>query len=69
MRDLPDDLGSFDFIWSSCSFEHLGSLGEGERFVLEALRFLKPGGVAVHTTESVSYTHLSTPPYIILIVC
>ncbi len=51
MRDLPDDLGSFDFIWSSCSFEHLGSLGEGERFVLEALRFLKPGGVAVHTTE------------------
>lgn len=51
MRRLPDDLGTFDFIWSSCSLEHLGTMGRGERFVLESLKYLKPGGVAVHTTE------------------
>jgi len=41
----------FDFIWSSCSFEHLGSLEAGFRFVTEAMRLVKAGGVAVHTTE------------------
>lgn len=51
MRALPDDLGTYDFIWSSCSLEHLGSLQLGERFVLESLKYLNPGGVAVHTTE------------------
>jgi SAM-dependent methyltransferase len=51
MRELPDDVGHFDFIWSSCSLEHLGSIALGERFVYESLRYLKPGGVAVHTTE------------------
>lgn len=42
---------NFDFLWSSCAFEHLGSLDHGERFVLNAMACLKPGGVAVHTTE------------------
>jgi 2-polyprenyl-3-methyl-5-hydroxy-6-metoxy-1,4-benzoquinol methylase len=51
MRDLPDDLGKFDFIWSSCSLEHLGSMALGEKFIYESLKYLKPGGVAVHTTE------------------
>lgn len=51
MRKLPDDLGTFDFIWSSCSFEHLGSIALGETFVHEAMKYLKPGGWAVHTTE------------------
>jgi len=51
MRQLPDDVGTFDFVWSSCSLEHLGSMALGERFVYESLRYLKPGGVAVHTTE------------------
>lgn len=53
MRALPraEDLGTFDFIWSACAIEHLGSLAEGEQFIYNALRFLKPGGVAVHTTE------------------
>ncbi len=51
MRDLPDDLGTFDFIWSSCSLEHLGSLQLGEKFIYESLKYLRPGGVAVHTTE------------------
>lgn len=51
MNDLPDDLGTFDFLWSSCSFEHLGTLEHGQRFMENALRFLKPGGIGVHTTE------------------
>jgi hypothetical protein len=53
MRYLPPaaELGLFDFIWSSCSLEHLGGMAQGERFIEEALQFLRPGGVAVHTTE------------------
>jgi hypothetical protein len=59
VRFLPQDmraldtaaLGLFDFLWSSCSFEHLGDLETGLRFVLDSTRLLRPGGVAVHTTE------------------
>ena len=53
MRRLPSagDLGEFDFVWSACSLEHLGSLAAGEEFLFGSLRYLKPGGVAVHTTE------------------
>jgi 2-polyprenyl-3-methyl-5-hydroxy-6-metoxy-1,4-benzoquinol methylase len=51
MRRLPDDLGTYDFIWSACSLEHLGTITLGEEFIYQSLRYLKPGGVAVHTTE------------------
>jgi 2-polyprenyl-3-methyl-5-hydroxy-6-metoxy-1,4-benzoquinol methylase len=51
MNAIPDDLGRHDFIWSSCALEHLGSLQHGIDFVLSANKCLKPGGVAVHTTE------------------
>jgi hypothetical protein len=51
MRALPGDLGSYDFAWSACSLEHLGSLPLGEQFILDSLKYLKPGGVAVHTTD------------------
>jgi SAM-dependent methyltransferase len=51
MRRLPPDLRGFDFAWSSCSIEHLGSIRAGCRFMLEMTRCLRPGGVAVHTTE------------------
>lgn len=51
MLDLPDDIGGFDFLWSSCSIEHLGGIGPGSTFVKNAMRMLKPGGLAVHTTE------------------
>jgi 2-polyprenyl-3-methyl-5-hydroxy-6-metoxy-1,4-benzoquinol methylase len=51
MRDIPGDLRDFDFVWSACALEHLGSLKLGEQFVYESLRCVKPGGVAVHTTE------------------
>jgi len=51
MNHLPDDLTGFDFTWSACAFEHLGSIVQGQDFILNQMRCLKPGGVAVHTTE------------------
>lgn len=51
MNKIPDDIQGFDFTWSSCSFEHCGSIGLGKRFLREQMKCLKPGGVAVHTTE------------------
>jgi glycosyltransferase involved in cell wall biosynthesis/SAM-dependent methyltransferase len=53
MNNIPAELkqGEFDFIWSSCAFEHIGSIEHGLRFVKESLKCLKPGGVAIHTTE------------------
>jgi SAM-dependent methyltransferase len=52
MNALPREFdGKFDFCWSACAFEHLGSLANGLEFVENSLRTLKPGGIAVHTTE------------------
>lgn len=51
MNDIPADLTGFDFVWSACAFEHLGSLAKGGAFVTNAMRCVRPGGVAVHTTE------------------
>jgi hypothetical protein len=51
MNNIPDDLNDFDFNWSSCSFEHLGSIKKGLAFLSNQLSTLKPGGWAVHTTE------------------
>lgn len=51
MNDIPKDLKGFDFNWSSCSFEHLGTIEKGLRFLKNQLKTLKPGGWAVHTTE------------------
>jgi hypothetical protein len=51
MNHLPDDLRGFDFTWSSCALEHLGTLAAGADFVVAQMDCLEPGGVAVHTTE------------------
>ena len=51
MHDIPADLRGFDFTWSSCALEHLGTLRAGADFVVEQMACLRPGGVAVHTTE------------------
>lgn len=51
MNDIPPDLSGFDFTWSSCSFEHCGSIELGQQFIWQQMKCLKPGGVAVHTTE------------------
>ena len=52
MNAIDPALTGFDFCWSSCSLEHLGSLEAGMAFVANSVeRCLRPGGVAVHTTE------------------
>jgi SAM-dependent methyltransferase len=51
MRTLDGLPGRQDFVWSSCALEHLGTLRAGIEFVLESAALLRPGGVAVHTTE------------------
>lgn len=51
MTSIPGDLGIYDFLWSSCALEHLGSLQHGIDFVLAANKYLRCGGIAVHTTE------------------
>lgn len=53
MNRIPEDLrrGGFDYTWSACAFEHLGSIEHGLQFILNAMECLKPGGIAVHTTE------------------
>ncbi|HEX4982127.1 MAG TPA: hypothetical protein VFV63_10535 [Ilumatobacteraceae bacterium] len=51
MTAIPQHLYGFDGLWSSCCFEHLGSPDAGFDFVMAAMDCLRPGGVAVHTTE------------------
>jgi SAM-dependent methyltransferase len=51
MRSIPGDLTHFDFCWSACSLEHLGTLKDGLDFIEQSLATLAPGGIAVHTTE------------------
>lgn len=51
MNHIDNDLVDFDFCWSACCFEHLGSIRHGLDFVKNSLDCLAPGGIAVHTTE------------------
>lgn len=51
MNSIPPDIGEYDFCWSSCAIEHVGSLDLSKRFLKRMLGCLKPGGIAVHTTE------------------
>lgn len=43
--------GQYDFVWSTCSLEHVGSIALGKLFALKSANMLRPGGIAVHTTE------------------
>ena len=51
MNAIDDTLVDYDFCWSICALEHLGSLDAGARFVENSLKTLRPGGISVHTTE------------------
>ena len=51
MNGIPRDLRGFDFTWSTCALGHLGNLEKGLAFIENSLETLKPGGIAVHTTE------------------
>lgn len=51
MNMIGSDLVDFDFTWSACSLEHLGSIAAGADFIRNSIGCLKHGGLAVHTTE------------------
>jgi len=52
MNDIPAIYNEqFDFCWSICALEHLGSISKGLDFVINSTKVLKSGGVAIHTTE------------------
>lgn len=51
MNSIGSHLRGFDFCWSACCLEHLGSLQKGLDFIMNSLATLKPGGMACHTTE------------------
>lgn len=51
MNAIEADVRDFDFCWSACALEHLGSIEMGLEFIRNSLDCLKPGGVAIHTTE------------------
>jgi 2-polyprenyl-3-methyl-5-hydroxy-6-metoxy-1,4-benzoquinol methylase len=52
MNAIPECYaGLFDFVWSCCAFEHLGSIRHGLDFVKNVMGCLRSGGIAVHTTE------------------
>jgi SAM-dependent methyltransferase len=51
MNAIPDNFTNFDFCWSSCAFEHLGSIQNSKQFIYKMMECLKPGGWAIHTTE------------------
>lgn len=60
MNHISPDLRDFDFTWSSCAFEHLGGIRHGLDFFVNSLSCLKPGGIAVHTTEFNLSSNFST---------
>jgi len=51
MNSIPPHLAGFDFCWSICAMEHVGSIAGAMAFVENSLATLRPGGVAVHTSE------------------
>ena len=51
MNNVPAEFVDFDFCWSACALEHLGSIEKGLAFIERSIQCLKPGGWAVHTTE------------------
>lgn len=61
MNAIDAGLSGFDFTWSSCCLEHLGNLRKGLDFIINSVETcLKPGGVAVHTTELNLSSHVQT---------
>lgn len=51
MNAIPPDLTDYDFCWSVCAIEHLGSIAQGLAFVEHSLQTVRPGGLSIHTTE------------------
>lgn len=65
MNSIPSSTTPYDFAWSICAIEHLGSIRHGLDFLGKHLKLLKPGGVAVHTFEYNLWSNegtIETPP-------
>lgn len=60
MNSIPENIEGYDFTWSACAFEHLGSIQKGLEFVKNSIKCLKPGGIAVHTTEFNAHSNEET---------
>jgi 2-polyprenyl-3-methyl-5-hydroxy-6-metoxy-1,4-benzoquinol methylase len=62
MNQVPDELcrGDFDFTWSAGSFEHIGGIDRGLDFFCRQMACLRPGGLAVHTTEFNMFSYQPT---------
>jgi len=57
---LPDSiLGKYDFAWAG-HLENLGSVSLAQRFVINSLEVLKPGGIAVHFIELTLSSNVDT---------
>lgn len=55
--------GEFDFTYSCGSFEHIGGAHAGLLFFALQMHALRPGGIAVHTTEyEYEYSPADLPP-------
>ncbi len=53
MNAIPEHhkQGQYDLTWSAGTFEHLGGIDQGLAFFREQMKCLRPGGIAIHTTE------------------
>lgn len=52
MNKIPIEFqNKYDFVWSSCALGHIGGYQQGLDFIFKSSFLLKPGGIALHTTE------------------
>jgi hypothetical protein len=51
MNKIDPHLVGFNFVYSSCALEHVGLIELGLHFVKNSLKCLRPGSIALHTTE------------------
>lgn len=61
MNNIPENLKDFDFVWSSCSLDHLGTRENCNNFIYNSVKCLSRGGIAVHTTEYNLMPEIFTP--------
>jgi len=68
LNGCTDD--GYDLTFSCGSFEHIGGIQASIDFFVRQMAFLKPGGIAVHTTEySTLHTMLDSPDLCLLRSC
>jgi hypothetical protein len=59
MNNLDFLATGHDFLWTSCTIEHLGSKQNTLRFLFNSMKYLVSGGLAIHTTEYDWFTNQS----------